>query len=76
MELEYWTQHRLDADLLVEPTARGAFDEFETSEDDLRKLADCSFVKRAITRCPTEDKDTVLRWLDRYAEIGQQIGAI
>ena len=52
------------------------FDEFETSEDDLRKFAEYSFVKRSVTRCPTEDKDTVLRWLDKYAEIGQRIGAI
>ena len=49
------------------------FDEFETSEDDLRKFADYSFVKRSVTRCPTEDKDTVLRWLDKYAEIGQRL---
>ena len=32
------------------------------------------FVLRAIPRCPTEDKDTVLRWLDKYADIGRRIG--
>jgi probable F420-dependent oxidoreductase len=52
------------------------FDIFETSEDDLRRFADTGLVERAIPRCPTEDKDTVLRWLDRYAEIGRRIGAI
>lgn len=52
------------------------FDIFETSEDDLRRFADSGFVERAIPRCPTEDRETVLRWLDRYAEIGRRIGAI
>jgi probable F420-dependent oxidoreductase len=52
------------------------FDIFETSEDDLKRFADYGFVERAMPRCPTEDRDTVLRWLDRYAEIGQRIGAI
>jgi hypothetical protein len=32
--------------------------------------------KRAVPRCPNEDKDTVLHLLDRYAEIGQRIGAM
>ncbi|MBI5615990.1 MAG: LLM class F420-dependent oxidoreductase [Gammaproteobacteria bacterium] len=52
------------------------FDIFETPEDDLRRFADLGFVTRAIPRCPTEDRDTVLRWLDRYADIGRRIGAI
>ena len=52
------------------------FDIFETKEDDLRRFADLGCIERAIPRCPTEDKDTVLRWLDRYAEIGRRIGAI
>ncbi len=52
------------------------FDVFETSEDDLKRFADMGCIARAIPRCPTEDKDTVLRWLDKYAEIGQRIGAI
>lgn len=52
------------------------FDIFETSEEDLRRFADLGVVTRAIPRCPTEDRDTVLRWLDRYAEIGRRIGAI
>lgn len=52
------------------------FDVFETSEDDLRRFADSGHVFRAIPRCPTEDRDTVLRWLDRYAAIGRRIGAI
>ncbi|MGH8598147.1 MAG: LLM class F420-dependent oxidoreductase [Gammaproteobacteria bacterium] len=52
------------------------FDIFETPEDDLRRFADSGVVLRAIPRCPTEDRDTVLRWLDRYAEIGRRIGAI
>ncbi|HMM74206.1 MAG TPA: LLM class F420-dependent oxidoreductase [Gammaproteobacteria bacterium] len=52
------------------------FDIFETSEEDLRRFADLGVVTRAIPRCPTEDRDTVLRWLDRYAEIGRRIGAL
>lgn len=52
------------------------FDIFETSSDDLKRFADYGFVARAMPRCPTEDRDTVLRWLDRYAEIGRQIGAM
>ena len=52
------------------------FDIFETKEDDLKRFADLGLIERAIPRCPTEDKDTVLRWLDRYAEIGRRIGAM
>jgi probable F420-dependent oxidoreductase len=52
------------------------FDIFETPEDDLRRFADLGMVARAIPRCPTEDRDTVLRWLDRYAAIGRRIGAL
>jgi probable F420-dependent oxidoreductase len=52
------------------------FDIYETSEDDLKRYADMGCIDRAIPRCPTEDKDTVLRWLDRYAEIGRRIGAM
>ncbi|MBI2800608.1 MAG: LLM class F420-dependent oxidoreductase [Gammaproteobacteria bacterium] len=52
------------------------FDIFETKEDDLKRFADYGFVERAMPRCPTEDRDTVLRWLDRYAEIGRRVGAI
>jgi probable F420-dependent oxidoreductase len=52
------------------------FDIFETSEEDLKRFADMGCIARAIPRCPTEDKDTVLRWLDKYAEIGHRIGAM
>jgi probable F420-dependent oxidoreductase len=52
------------------------FDIFETSEEDLRRFADLGCIARAIPRCPTEDRDAVLRWLDRYADIGRRIGAI
>lgn len=52
------------------------FDVFETREEELRRLADMEGIYRAIPRCPTEDTDTVLRWLDEYAEIGRRIGAI
>ena len=52
------------------------FDIFETKEDDLKRFADLGCIERAIPRCPTEDKETVLRWLDRYAEIGRRIGAV
>ena len=52
------------------------FDVFETSAEDLRRFADIGCLERAIPRCPTEDRDTVLRWLDKYAKIGREIGAI
>lgn len=52
------------------------FDVFETPEETLKAYADMGCIERAIPRCPTEDKETVLRWLDKYAEIGQRIGAI
>lgn len=52
------------------------FDIFETSEDDLRRYADLGCIERTIPRCPTEDRDTVLRWLDKYAAIGRKIGAM
>ena len=52
------------------------FDVYETCEEDLKKYADLGLCARAVPRCPTEDKDSVLRWLDKYAEIGQRIGAI
>ncbi len=52
------------------------FDVFETPEADLQRFADLGCIERAIPRCPTEDRDTVLRWLDKYAEIGRRIGAI
>lgn len=45
------------------------FDIEETSEEDLKRFADIEGITRAIPRCPTEDKDTVLRWLDKYAKI-------
>ena len=49
------------------------FDITETTEDDLKRYADSGLFVRAIPRCPTEDKDTVLHWLDRYAEIGRTL---
>lgn len=49
------------------------FDVHETSEDDLKRYADMGVFERLIPRCPTEDSDTVLRWLDRYAEIGREL---
>ncbi len=52
------------------------FDIFETKEDDLKRFADYGFVTRAMPRCPTEDRDTVLRWLDRYAAVGRRVGAL
>ncbi len=44
------------------------FDIYETSPDDLTRFRDLGVIARAISRCPTEDSDTVLRWLDSYAE--------
>lgn len=44
-------------------------DNQETNPDKLRMLADLGLVYRAIPRCPTKDKDNVLRWMDRYAKL-------
>lgn len=49
------------------------FDVYSTPEDDLKRFADLGGIERAIPRCPTEDRDTVLRWLDRYAEIARKL---
>lgn len=49
------------------------FDIEETSEDDLKRFADIEGITRAIPRCPTENKDTVLRWLDKYANIKRRL---
>ncbi len=49
------------------------FDVEQTPEDELRRLADMGLFERLIPCCPTEDTDTVLRWLDRYAEIGRKL---
>lgn len=49
------------------------FDIESTSEQDIRKFADIGGITRVIPRCPTEDKDTVLRWLDKYAEINRRV---
>jgi len=49
------------------------FDVYSTSEDDLKRFADLGGIERAIPRCPTEDRDAVLRWLDRYAEIARKL---
>ena len=49
------------------------FDIEETSEDDLLRFSEIEGIYRAIPRCPTKDKDTVLRWLDRYARIREKL---
>ncbi len=66
----------VDAGRDPESVSISMFDVFETSTEDLKRFADLGSIERAIPRCPTEDRDTVLRWLDKYAEIGRQIGAI
>ena len=48
-------------------------DNQETNPDKLRELADLGMVYRAIPRCPTEDKATVFRWLDRYAKLVEEL---
>lgn len=45
------------------------FDIFETPVDDLKRFAQIEGVTRAIPRLPTEDTDSVLRCLDDYARI-------
>ena len=52
------------------------FDVFATSEDDLKRCADDGFLVRAMPACPTAEKDTVLRWLDKYVDIGRRVGAL
>ena len=49
------------------------FDIYETSTDDFTRFRDLGIIDRAISRCPTEDRDTVLRWLDGYAEIAHRL---
>jgi hypothetical protein len=49
------------------------FDIYETSTDNLTRFRDLGVIDRAISRCPTEDRDTVLRWLDGYAEIAHRL---
>ncbi|MEM7541797.1 MAG: LLM class F420-dependent oxidoreductase [Pseudomonadota bacterium] len=49
------------------------FDIESTTEDDLKKIADVGGITRCIPRCPTEDKDTVLRWMDEYAAIRERL---
>ncbi len=50
------------------------FDIYETSEDALTRFRDLGVISRAISRCPTEGHDTVLRWLDGYAEVARRLG--
>lgn len=49
------------------------FDIESTSEDDLKRFADIEGITRAIPRCPTADKSTVLRWMDDYAAIRDRL---
>ena len=49
-------------------------DNQETSFDKLRELADLGLIYRAIPRCPTKDKDSVLKWLDSYAGLIHELG--
>lgn len=49
------------------------FDIYATSVDDLTRFRDFGVIDRAISRCPTEDRDTVLRWLDEYANIARRL---
>ena len=69
--------------LCVHEVARAIFGVDKPTKSDLRDAgrmlkedADLGLIERAIPRCPTADRDTVLRWLDRYAEIGRRIGAM
>jgi probable F420-dependent oxidoreductase len=49
------------------------FDIFETPEGDLKRFAEMGLFERAIPRIPTEDRDTVLRWLDSYAKLNESL---
>jgi hypothetical protein len=51
------------------------FDTTETPEDVLRRYRDSGVVDRAIAGCPTEGRDSVLGFLDRYAEIARRVSA-
>ena len=44
-------------------------DNQEIPFDKIRELADLGLVYRAIPRCPTEDRESVLRWMDGYAKL-------
>ncbi len=49
------------------------FDVMETAEADLMRFRDMGCFERAITAIPLADRDTVLPFLDRYAEIAQKL---
>ena len=49
------------------------FDIFETPFDEIKRLSQIEGVTRAIPRCPTEDTDAVLRWMDDYARLIDQV---
>lgn len=44
-----------------------------TSKDELLQYAGIDVITRVIARCPTEDRDSVLRWLDDYAEMVERL---
>jgi probable F420-dependent oxidoreductase len=49
------------------------FDINETPEGVLERYRDFGVFERAISRAPTSDRDTVLKWLDRYAETARRL---
>ena len=69
-------QLRPDVRVVEGRSFRAGLRELIISRALVRRFADLGCVERAIPRCPTEDRETVLRWLDRYADIGRRIGAI
>ena len=72
-DIEYLKTKLKDYGRKVSDFPISIFDIEETSEEDLKKFADIEGITRAIPRCPTEDKDSVLRWLDKYAEFAQRL---
>jgi hypothetical protein len=43
------------------------FDVYEAPTDDLTRFGDLDVIDCAISRSPTEERDTILRWLDANA---------
>ena len=72
--------HVLDLNKRLEENGRSPgsvelsmFDVMETPEENLLRFRDMGCFKRAITAIPIADRDTVLPFLDRYAEIAEKL---
>ena len=44
-----------------------------TPVEELEEYADSDLVTRVVARCPTEDRDSVLKWMDGYADFVERV---